>query len=427
MSSITNTSWSLLKKIGFRFIFIYFLLIILFQNNGAFPFWYAIFAYPMEWINSLIPWLGVHLYGLQDEVTVKLTGSGDTLYDYLVVLTVFLIAVVGTIFWSFLDRNRPNYTKLYYFLTVGVRYYVGLMLVSYGMVKVIQIQFPSPDFYRLLEPYGESSPMGLAWTFLGFSKGYNMFMGIAELAAGLLLFRRTMTFGALITLMTAMNVMAVNYFFDVPVKLLSTHLVLMALFLLSKDIKKLALFFFTNSSTTLTVIKRPIENKGINIVLLSVKGLLLGYVFIYGFINVLESQKRYGSDAPKPELYGVYETTDFTINGDSISSYKNKKLWKSIAIQREGSMQVRTFNGSLTSFYGTEKDSLLENTLKLTSRSEEDKSFNFNYKKIDSTGLSFNFIFEGDTIYGTSKRLGLKDFTLTNRGFHWISEYPFNR
>jgi hypothetical protein len=72
--------------------------------------------------------------------------------------------------------------------------------------------------------------MGLAWAFLGFSKGYILFMGLAEICAGLLLFRRTMTFGAIITLMTAMNVMAVNYFYDVPVKILSTHLVLMTLF-----------------------------------------------------------------------------------------------------------------------------------------------------------------------------------------------------
>ena len=67
--------------------------------------------------------------------------------------------------------------------------------------------------------------MGLAWTFLGFSKGYNLFMGVAELMAGLLLFRRTVAIGAIITLMTTANVMAVNYFYDVPVKIVSTALV----------------------------------------------------------------------------------------------------------------------------------------------------------------------------------------------------------
>ncbi|WP_299115395.1 hypothetical protein [uncultured Winogradskyella sp.] len=427
MTSIKNASWSLFEKIGFRFIFIYFTQIILFQNNGAFPFWYKIFAYPMQGMEKFISWLASNLYGIEEAVTTKMTGSGDTLFDYLVILTAFLIATIGTLIWSIIDRKRNDYTKLYYWLTMGVRYYVGLMLISYGMVKVIQLQFSYPSFYRLLEPYGESSPMGLAWTFLGFSKGYNMFMGIAEILAGLLLFRRTMTFGALITLMTAMNVMAVNYFYDVPVKILSTHLVIMTLFLLSRDIKRLVLFFFTNISTTLDIVKRPKFNKGLNLAMNSFKALLLGYVFIYGFVNALDSQKLYGSEAPKPELYGAYEITNFSINGDTITNYKNEKLWKSIAVQREGSLQVRKFPDGGASYYGVKKDSLVEGRLKLTSWSEQSESFDFNYKKIDSTGLDFNFIFKGDTIYGSCKRLGIKDFTLTNRGFHWISEYPYNR
>lgn len=421
----SDTKWSLLEKISFRFISVYFILIVLFQNNGAFPFWYKIFAIPQGWLNQLIPWLGANIYGISDEVSIKLTGSGDTLYDYLVILTAFLVAIITTILWSLLDRKRNNYKKPYYWLTVTVRYYVGLMLISYGMVKVIQLQFAYPGLYRLVSAYGESSPMGLAWTFLGFSKGYNLFMGIAEVLAGLLLFRRTMTFGAIITLMTTMNVMAVNYFYDIPVKILSTHLVLMTLFLLSRDIKRLVLFFFTSISTNLDIIKRPKFKKGVNIALNSFKTLLIGYVFIYGFISAVKSEKLYGSKAPKPDLYGVYEITDFVVNGDTITNYKNEKLWKSIVVQREGSMQIREFSNR-KEYFGIEKDSL-EDKLKITSWSDSTKSYYLNYKKIDSTGLDFDIIFKGDTIYGSSKRLDEKDFLLTNRGFHWVSEYPFNR
>ena len=421
----SDTTWSSLEKIGFRFISVYFLLIVLFQNNGAFPFWYKLFAIPQGWLNKFIPWLGTNVYGITDEISIKLTGSGDTLFDYLVVLTSFIIAVLAAVLWSILDRKRSNYRKLYYWLTVTVRYYVGLMLISYGMVKVIQLQFAYPGLYRLVSAYGESSPMGLAWTFLGFSKGYNLFIGTAEVLAGLLLFRRTMTFGAIITLMTTMNVMAVNYFYDVPVKILSTHLVIMTLFLLSKDIKRLALFFFTNMSTKLNIMKRPKMKAGVNIALNSFKTLLIGYVFVYGFISAVKSEKLYGSKAPKPDLYGVYEVTNFVMNGDTITNYKNEKLWKSIVVQREGSMQIRKFSNR-KEYFGIEKDSL-EDKLKLTSWSDDTKSYYLNYKKIDSTGLDFDFIFKGDTIYGSSKRLDEKDFLLTNRDFHWVSEYPFNR
>ena len=41
------------------------------------------------------------------------------------------------------------------------------------------------------------------------------------------------------------------------------------------------------------------------------KGLLLAYVAIFGFINLSNSQKRYGEKAPKPELYGMLKITHF--------------------------------------------------------------------------------------------------------------------
>jgi len=159
----------------------------------------------------------------------------------------------------------------------------------------------------------------------------------------------------------------------------------------------------------------------------SLKAVLVGYVIICGFIETLDAQKQYGSKAPKPDLYGVYEVTDFIINGDTITDYKNEKLWKSIAVQWPGSLQIRRFSGSKISYYGTEKDSLTDDRLKLTRWGKADESFYMNYKKIDSTGLNFNFIFDGDTIQGYTKRFYKEDFILNSRGFHWISEQAYNR
>ena len=105
----SDIKWSSLEKIGFRFISIYFLLIVLFQNNGAFPFWYKIFKIPQGWLNKLIPWLGANVYGVPYEISIKLTGSGDTTFDYLVILTAFLVAIITAILWSILDRKRNNY------------------------------------------------------------------------------------------------------------------------------------------------------------------------------------------------------------------------------------------------------------------------------------------------------------------------------
>ena len=306
-ATLDTPKWSALEKISFRFFFLYFALFIAFQNNGAYPFFEYVSNLWQNFLNNYIPWVGKHILGIKYDFSLTPTGSGDTTFDYVILFCIAIIAVFGTIIWSLLQRNIQNYQKLYYYLTVAIRFYIGLMLINYGMYKVIQLQFSPPGLYRLTETYGDSSPMGLAWTFLGFSKGYNLFMGIAEIASILLLFRRTLTFGLVITLMTTANVMAVNYFYDVPVKILSTHLFLMSAFLLARDFKKLLIFFFERVPVALTNIYKPKFNRWIRISLVTLKIAVLGYALGYGFYSMLDLQETYYGEATKSPLQGVYE------------------------------------------------------------------------------------------------------------------------
>ena len=422
----TIVKWSVLEKIGFRFSFVYCSLFIILQNNGAYPFWEFIMVKPTEWMQQFIPWFAKIFLNLPKPITVFTNGSGDTTYDYVCVLVFFILALIATVIWSIADRNKPNYKTLYYWITVAIRFYIAFMLINYGLAKVIKLQFPSPYFYRLLEPYGDSSPMGLAWTFLGFSKGYNLFMGIAELLAILLLFRRTMTVGVIITLMTASNVMAVNYFFDVPVKIMSTHLVLLTLFLLSHDIKKLFQFFFTGNAVQLTTINQPVySNNWFKPLALTFKLLIIGFVLIYGVIGGVKSLYSNGDMAAKPKNYGLYEITYFERNNKAITADENNtNRWKYIIIEWEGLIQIQTMDHSKL-YYKTEIDSLT-NSLKLKSYNDASDTFNL---KLINTGPTFRVdaVFKGDTIKAFGNTKQKEDFLLMNRVFNWINEYPFNR
>ncbi|MCB0376522.1 MAG: hypothetical protein KDD04_11430, partial [Sinomicrobium sp.] len=286
-------------------------------------------------MHKFIPWVGKHILRLSYDITVFTNGSGDTTYDYVVVFTIAVLATSGTVLWSVLDRKRTHYNRLYYWLTVAVRFYVALMLINYGLIKVIKLQFPAPGLYRLTQNYGDSSPMGLAWTFLGFSKGYNFLMGMAEIAAVFLLFRRTMIFGAIITTVATVNVMAINYFYDVPVKILSTALFVMTLFLLLNGAGRLSRFFFTGKSVSLPVIKAPaINRRWLRIAKISLKTLIIGYALIYGTIETWGSKKQYGEDAPKPKFYGIYDVGIFIKNNDTLPPLMTDPVrWKQFLIQ----------------------------------------------------------------------------------------------
>jgi uncharacterized membrane protein YphA (DoxX/SURF4 family) len=124
-----------------------------------------------------------------------------------------------------------------------VRFFVAFELIRYGVAKLVGMQF-YPRYYRLDMRAADLSPMALAWTFFGRSFGYQAVSGALEVAAALLLcFRRTTTLGACVLLPVMTNIVLVNLFFDVPVKLFSSVYLVMSLYVLSPDARRLWTFF----------------------------------------------------------------------------------------------------------------------------------------------------------------------------------------
>jgi hypothetical protein len=106
----------------------------------------------------------------------------------------------------------------------------------YGVLKLTVGQFgePSSDMAAL-----KGGGFILAWTFFGYSSIYEIFIGRGEvIAAVLILIPRTSTIGAMIYFPIAVNVMLVNYCFDIGVQDLSTILTGMCFVLLWLDRRK---------------------------------------------------------------------------------------------------------------------------------------------------------------------------------------------
>lgn len=416
--------WSAFEKLLFRFSFTFLILFILLFNNNAFPFIVLLMYFPTEWLHVFIPWLGEVLFHLPNKITVFTNGSGDTTYDYVLLLFTFLVTIPLTLIWTAADRKSTDYNKLYYWLTVVVRFFVGMMIIHYGAVKVNQLQFPYPGLHRLTETYGESSPMGLAWTFLGYSKGYNLFMGIAELMAALLLFRRTVTIGALITLGTAANIMAVNYFYDVPVKILTTALVTMCLFLLLPNFTRLFRLFFKGEAVSLKSIPVPvIRIKWIYYAKYSFKYLTILFVVFTLSMTIIYSKSSGKSASAKAPLYGVYDVNSLMVNGDPVpvDTWDNNR-WKQLLISKDNYAEVK-FTDNRTSQSNTRIDTAARK-ISITFKDDLKNKYDFNYTRVDSVRLMLDGKMQGETV---TLELIKKRFVLTERGFNWVNEYPFNR
>src|SRR5262249_11374074 len=122
-------------------------------------------------------------------------------------------------------------------------------MFEYGMTKIIPTQFRSPSLNVLVTPAGDLSLETLLWTSIGAAPAYQIFTGCVETLGGILLLApRTTLLGALISFAALTHVFVLNMTYDIGLKLISFHLILLALFLLAPDFSRLANLLVRNQS-----------------------------------------------------------------------------------------------------------------------------------------------------------------------------------
>jgi len=413
-------------KIAFRFIVIFFTLLMLPFPFRVLPFLNFIGAGLLAFYQKVVPWIGSHVLHLPSEITIFGNGSGDTTYNYVLLLFQFGLALFGTLLWTVLERKPKNYERINYWFLVTMRYYLGMILFQYGIVKIIQLQFPPTNFYRLLEPIGDASPMGLAWTFLGFSAGYNLFIGLGEAIGGVLLFhRKTKILGCIVSIAVTVNIVAINFFYDVPVKLFSSQLLVMAVLILSPDLKQIFRVILLNLPTQSIQFYQPFKQKKWRKAALALKVLFIGYILFTLTFSALQSQYIYGKKAILPPLFGLYEVKDFSINQNPIQPLLNHPdRWRYLDINKGNRATVYQMDMTKV-MYLVEVDSVKQRIDFKFSKDESPK-LTFHYEESDAY-LHLTGKMQNDSIAVKLIKRTLADFNLTNRKFRWINEYPDNQ
>lgn len=100
-------------------------------------------------------------------------------------------------------------------LDIICRYFICLLMLVYGLVKVFQGQFYT-DYYWKDTPLGQLSGMELVWSFYSYSPVYETIFGLMEVAIGLLVFfKRTTKLGVMLFLPVMANLVLINLVFNV--------------------------------------------------------------------------------------------------------------------------------------------------------------------------------------------------------------------
>ncbi|HEX3765235.1 MAG TPA: DoxX family protein [Kofleriaceae bacterium] len=418
--------WSLPRRIGFRFVFLVGALVTFPFPVNAIPGADAIdsvLTQPLTWGAQ---WLATIVLGLPAPYPGP-SGSGDRAVDYAQLLLVVILAALGTIVWSVLDRRRGAYPRLAEGARIVLRYYLAAVMLSYGFSKVVKSQFYDLSPGVLHQRLGDVPPMRLMWAFMGYSQPYTVFAGLAEVAGGaLLLWRRTATLGALLVAIVMTNVVLMNLCYDVPAKLFSTRLLAIAIAIAWPDARRVLGAVLGRAAAELP--PRPRMTRGRE------RGRQVAKLVLIALM-VVDVYLTYGRRPPHDdhihELYGHWIVDSFALDGVEHPPLTTDPVrWDSWSASPRY-MQIWLMNGMFEGRYEPErgwyslKVDPAAHTITVTVDDKQKTRETWTYSRPAPDRLIIDCVHRGKSLHVA---LHLEpEGVLMTRGFHWFNEVPYNR
>jgi hypothetical protein len=412
-----DPAWGTAKLVAFRFAFIYLALYCLTETT-------MVFTQDTVCLGDRL-WLPlVRALARVLRVTTPMepdAGSGDTAFNYVQLLLFVILALLGNAVWSILDRRSRDHRRLLEALRIGLRYTLLFSMLSYGLSKVIKVQFPDLTDGRLIQPYGQSSPMGLLWTFMGASTPYTFFAGAGELLGGILVaFRRTALLGALVIVGVIGNVVMMNFSYDVPVKVYSSHVLLMAMFLVALDRRRLRALVgrAVPAARRTPLFSSPRLQRASR---WAAAAALLGGAAYHGWYAVRYYREMRATEGQP--LAGAYEVEQWEANGTVQPLLAtDASRWRRVVVSRFGFLTVQHMDDR-PEFFGMTLDAG-KNTMTLKGGAQP---ASLAVRRPDDGHLELEGKLAGEDVRLRLKKIDRSSWLLVNRGFHWINQRPFNR
>jgi len=430
-AAAANPPWSLATRILFRFCVVYFTLFALSTQIIT-----SLIVIPnvdtpspasLPPLRQIVGLAAAHLFHLAPTPAFFAeTGSGDRPADWILAFCLLIFAVLGTALWSILDRRRPSYIALRKWFWLFFRFCLAGQMLTYALVKIVPLQMPYPPLTRLLEPFGNFSPMGVLWYSVGASPAYEIFAGSAEMLGGLLLLiPRTRTLGALICLADMTQVFVLNMTYDVPVKLFSFHLILMSLLLLAPDFRRLADFFFLRRPVAPPVYPPLFQSPRWNRLASLLQVVFVLWLIGTGIYGDRDAWHEYGGGAPKPALYGIWNVESLTVDGKSSPPLlTDTTRWRRVVFDSRSRTAFQQMDDKDQYFRATIDPG--RKTVALRRPGDAQIQGTLTYAQPSPDKLTLDGTLNQHSFHAELALCDRSQFMLVSRGFRWVQQYPYN-
>ncbi len=288
-------------------------------------------------LSNISTWIATNALGL--DIHSSPTTSDSTaqfVQSFLLMILAIPIAVLLK------EQKRFTESQIRQFLHSSSAYILSFFLLKYGVDKLFQFQFYPPEPNTLFTPLGMLSKDILFWSSMGTSSNYNTFMGLIEIIpAFLLLHHRTRLIGGLIGLGVLINVLMINFGFDITVKLLAMYLVIVSFYVISPFLKNLFSFFFCDEQNSVKPFMRiDLSPKNRLVIKLMVVTLIFTEI-LFSYVQVGSSNAR---EMEKIAHFGSYE-----INQTGVEMLNLKNVNR-IHIHSKGYLILENEDGLFTDF-----------------------------------------------------------------------------
>lgn len=353
--SNTNFRWRWLKELGWRTVFIYFILQ----------------AVPLDWKYYRqifqIDW-GHLSYGAIFDLAHYAPRWGEglpTYWDWVILLG---ISVAGAAIWlaagrldvrregldgqggwsgglSATDGGVNERLRLYYWLRVIVRYRLAIGIIAYGFIKFFPLLSPYPSISNLNTDYGDFTRWKLFSLSLGVVPNYESFLGAVEIVSGLLLFyRRSASVGAFIIAVFLANVFLSNLAYGGGEAVYSLYLISLALFVLSYDARRLLDLLILQRPASPDRFRPEFAERWQRFTRLGLKGgLIFFFVFLYGFKTREGAPYQFPLSKGLPGAAGVYNVSLFVVGKDTLGYSKTDPVrWQDVVLESWTTLSIRS-------------------------------------------------------------------------------------